>query len=156
MIVRTAFLLLLIAVPAALAQSPQTCPWLTRGTAAKILGYDVTYSAHSDSNGNGSCRFAAVSDPSLTIEILVGKSDTHRCAEGAKPLPAIGNQAVLCSYRDANGHQAQTVSGRVRDAWFVITLTMPLASAETPAEPGYLPIPSSIGFLAEQVTGNLQ
>jgi hypothetical protein len=150
------FLLLVIAAPsAAVAQSSQACPWLTAGTAAKILGAEVAITAHSDSNWSGFCRFVTSTAPAASIEILVGNTDTHRCGAGATPLTAIGNQAVLCSVQDANGRLVQTVTGRVRDAWFVVTLALPATAGEHAQAPGDATSAPAIEFLAEQVTGNL-
>jgi hypothetical protein len=140
---------------AALAQSSQACPWLNAGTAAKILGAEVAVTAHSDSNWSGSCRFVTSTAPAASIEILIGKTDTHPCGDGATPLTAIGNHAVLCSSQDASHRDVQTVAGRVRDVWFVVMLATPSAPAEPVRSPSEPAMPPAIELLAEQVSGNL-
>ncbi|MFZ0747691.1 MAG: hypothetical protein WAM85_25025 [Terracidiphilus sp.] len=146
-------ILLVLATPVAFAQSPQVCPWLSAGTAANALaGRNVTIVAHSDSNWSGRCVFTDTTDPGRTVEVLVGKMDPHSCKSDATPLTGIGNQAEFCSHRDANGQQVQTVTGRVRDAWFVVTMaTQPAAGNQLPDDVSA----PDIRFLAEQVAGNL-
>jgi len=153
MIVRVLLVFALAAPAAALAQPTQVCPWLNAGTAARILGTDVTVSAHSDSNWSGTCRFAT-SSKEQSIEIAVGKTDPHACGSNATPVAAIGNEAALCSDRDADGQSVQILTGRVRDAWFVVKLAPP--SATPASSPATGPSTSAaIRFLAEQVSGNL-
>jgi hypothetical protein len=140
---------------AAVAQSPQTCPWLNSGTAAKALGAERAATAHSDSNWSGSCRFSTQTNPPRAIEISVGKADSHPCGANGTSVGRLGNEATLCSVRGADGQKSQVLTGRVRDAWFVVTMTMPhTASGNSPS--GSEDADSSlIRFLAEQVTGNL-
>lgn len=155
MIVRVLLLLALAVPAAAMAQSPQICPWLNAGTAAKTLGADVTVIAHSDSNWSGSCRFVSTSGKDGSIEISVGKTDPHACGSDATSVSAIGNQAALCSDRGADGQVIQVLAGRVRDAWFVVKMAIPPPVSSTSSS-GIEPSNSSaIKFLAEQVSGNL-
>ncbi len=152
-----ALLLLVLLAPAlASAQSPQACPWLTAGTAGRILGGEVQVTVKTDSNWSGYCIFATAAIPVRSIEIRVGKTHTHACGGLAStPLAGIGNQAVLCSSRDSSGREVRTVSGHVRDTWFAVTLAAPStpggpepSTSESTASP-------AIEFLAEQVAGNL-
>ena len=50
----------------------------------------------------------------------------RKCGSDAKPLKAIGNEAVVCT-----AERGQRVIGRVRDQAFVINLIAPNATAET-------------------------
>ena len=61
-----------------------------------------------------------------------------KCRSNAKPVKAIGNEAVVCSW-----DVAQRVVGRVRDQAFVITITAQDANTE------------KIKKAAEIVAGNL-
>jgi len=115
MMVRALLLIVLGGSAAALAQSPQSCPWLNAGTAAKVLGADVRVTAHSDSSWSGSCRFVTANSPQRSIEVAVGKTIKHACTSGAAPLTGIGNQAWLCSAHEADGLLVQIVSGGARD-----------------------------------------
>jgi hypothetical protein len=157
MIARAILLLTLVSPAGAFAQSAQVCPWLSAGTAAKILGAEVSATAHSDSNWSGACRFAVVADPARTIEIEVGAKEIDRCGSNSTstPLAAIGNQATLCSYRDGNGRQVEIVTGRVRNAWFAVTLAAKPEYKSNPQWSNAPPSSSAIEFLGEQVAGNL-
>lgn len=150
MSVRIAILLVWATAPLAFAQTPQACPWLTAGTVANVLGGSVNIVAHSDSNWSGRCVFTATDDPTRKVDVLVGEKDPHACGSDATPISAIGNQAQFCSYRDARGREVQAITGRVRDAWFAVTVSMPLANGSGPRDDS-----SDIQFLAEQVAGNL-
>jgi len=155
MIARILLILGLAAPAAAWAQPAQHCPWLNAGTAARILGAEVTASIHADSNWSGSCRFVAAADPDASIEIVVGKSEDHSCGPDASRLTAIGNSAVLCSAQNANGRNVQTVSGRVRDAWFHVAIVRSAKEQNRAPKASDASHSSPIQFLAEQVAGNL-
>lgn len=154
MIVRFLLLVVFAAPATALAQSSQSCPWLNAGTAAKILGADVSVSAHADSNWSGMCRFVTINGKEGSIEIIIGKTDAHACGANRTSIAAIGNEAWLCSANGTHRQVVQILTGRVRDAWFVVRMAAgsePAAlSSET--EPFHS---SPIKFLAEQVSGNL-
>lgn len=150
MTLRAAILLVLAMAPVTFAQSPQACPWLSAGTAANILGGSVTTVAHSDSSWSGSCDFTVTNDPIRKVDVMVGKTKPHLCESDATPLNGIGNQAEFCSHLDADGRQVQAVTGRVRGAWFVVTVVLPPAAGNQPPSDV-----SGIQFLAEQVAGNL-
>lgn len=155
MTVRAALLIgFACAIPAA-AQSPQSCPWLNAGTAAKALGAEVAVTAHSDSNWSGSCRFTAQTNPPRAIEIAVSKTGSHPCGSDGVSFVGIGNEAAQCSVRGADGEIEQVVAGRVRDAWFVVRMTMPPATSGNSPSGAQAADSSEIRFLAEQVAGNL-
>jgi hypothetical protein len=152
-------LLLTIAPAAAFAQTEAICPWFTTGSAVKILGGDVTLVAHASGNWDGSCRFSRGSgEAAQSIDILIGKLDTHPCPPGSAKVPALGNEAVQCGRSKANGEEANTIAGRVRDAYFVVTMTnVPDATRREPAD-ARLSGPygaSALLKVAEQVAGNL-
>jgi hypothetical protein len=155
------FFLLLITVccPAAFAQALVTCPWLSTGTAATALGGDVTVTAHSENNWQGECHFKPQAAGAMQeIDIHVSKVESHPCPEGSARVKALGNEAVQCSRSTLHDAHADTIAGRVRDAWFEITMTnIPAATSEPsgithPADPYGA---SLLLRLAEQVAGNL-
>jgi hypothetical protein len=148
-------LLLALGAPASGAQGAQNCVWLNAGTAARILGTDVTSTVHADSNWSGSCRFVGAAEVAASIQIVVSKKESHACGAGAKVLTGIGNEAVLCSGRDASGRRTQTISARVRDTWFLVVLNASTGSSKTAHALYDASDASSIEFLAEQVAGNL-
>jgi hypothetical protein len=159
MTLRIALLLLLISAPAAFSQVPAVCPWFTTGSAAMELGGEVTMVAHASGNLDGSCRFEHHSGKvAQTIEILVSKKDSHPCPTGSKSLQALGNEAVLCTRTNSQGSESDTIAGRVRDAYFVVTMTnVPDAIREPSADarPSDPFEASPLEQVAEQVAGNL-
>jgi len=159
MIRSIAFILSIAFIPGAFAQTATSCPWLTTGSAAKILGGDVTPMVRTSGNWEGFCRFTRQTGEAVeTLEILVGKSDTHSCPDGSLKLKAIGNEAVQCKRSIATDQEIYTIAGRVRNVYFAVTLTNVAGaildrSAEVrPADPYSA---SPLERLAEQVSGNL-
>ena len=159
MIRRIALMLSIVSTPVAFAQTAASCPWLTSGSAAKILGGGVTTMVRASGNWDGSCRFTRQTVKATeTLEILVGNADTHSCPEGSSKLKAIGNEAVQCRRSIAPGQETDTIAGRVRNVYFVVALTnvdgaiLGQPADARPADPyGASPLER----LAEQVSGNL-
>jgi len=149
-------LLLGLAPVAAFGQSATLCPWFTNGSAAHVLGGEIALAAKVDGNFSGSCRFTRQSEDSVrSIDVGVGKTDTHACPAGSLKLKTLGNEAVQCA---ARGEGNYTIAGHIRDVFFVITLSNvpdairePLASAK-PADPYHATVLEQV---AEQVVGNL-
>ncbi len=138
-------------------QSQTVCPWFTLGSAAWFLGGDVTVIARSSGNWEGSCRFVRTSGVApATIEILIGKVNTHPCPEASTKVPALGNEAVQCV--GATDH-ADTIAGRARDAYFVVSVANVPSAADSEkapnAHPGDRFNASLVEQVAEQVVGNL-
>jgi hypothetical protein len=162
-VARPIVLLLMIASwTAAMGQAAATCPWLASGTAARLLGGDVTVVARVESRLGtfaGSCRFVRLSgEPSSSVEVLVGSTDTHVCPQGSVKLRALGNEAVQCRLANASAGQSDIVAGRIRDVYFVVTLTnVPGATTQEPADPRLADAygASPLERVAEQVVGNL-
>ncbi|HUN85964.1 MAG TPA: hypothetical protein VMU48_16415 [Terracidiphilus sp.] len=148
-------------VPAvtAWAQTQTSCPWFTAGSAAKVLGGDVTIMAHSTGNWEGSCLFTRKTDSSLQdIEILIGKVKSDPCPVGSPRVIALGNEAMQCQRMTAAAQPEITIAGRIKDVYFVISMVNPSpAPGESPAGARH---PDSGGAslieqVAEQVVGNL-
>lgn len=158
---RTPYALFLIVVGclAARAQTSANCPWLSTGSAATALGGDVTVTAHSENNWQGECHFKRqVAGASQAIDIQVGKTNLHPCPEGSNKLKALGNEAVQCLRSTSGGVHVETIAGRVREAWFEITMTgVPRDTREPPANVRSAdPYGASVlERLAEQVAGSL-
>lgn len=149
-------LLLFVVAGIARAQPAPNCPWLSTGSAAIALGGDVTVTAHSESNWEGACRFERqAASQKRAIDIHISKANGHPCPSVSRKLRALGNEAVECRRVTANGNHADTIAGRVRDAWFEVTITgVPDVPRELPADSD----PNRANMLeriAEQVAGNL-
>ena len=128
--------LLLLCFALGVLRGESSCPWMNMATASGLLGGETsaTFAAAGKDESEGLCNFARVGDPkiNLRIEITVMKSVTaefrsflDKCRSDVKPLKAIGNEAVVCSWE-----MGQRVVGRVRDQAFVITLTAPDVNIE--------------------------
>ena len=75
-----------------------------------------------------------------------------QCPPKSTPLPAIGNEAVMCSIQDKGDEYVEIVVGRVRDRAFVVSVSSsiqndPSMTQETRRERASL--------VAEQVAGIL-
>jgi len=152
--------LVLLAAPAARAAA-QPCPWLNAATAAGILqgSVTVTVSYSNQDDVDAVCEFTHKADHAartLRIEVDTMKDLAHdfpqylaKCGQTAKPLRAIGNEAVACSVPRKNGLVAEQVVSRVRDRAFVINV----ASNDPPSERDA--IREKARQIAEQVAGFL-
>jgi hypothetical protein len=153
------FLLMFSSALTAVSQVPMVCPWFTTGSAAMALGGDVTIVAHASGNWDGSCKFEHRSDKiTQTIEILVSKTDRHPCPPRSTSLKALGNEAVQCALTNPKGQESDTVAGRVRDAYFVVTMTNVSGAIREPSTQVRPSDPFGacpLELIAEQVAGNL-
>ncbi len=147
-------MLLVLLSMCAHATAQGSCPWLTEGTAAALMGGEVTTSVHV-SAGEGTCAFVRVNagDPAsasggMHLEILVSHLPAKRCATGERLL-GIGQDAVFCRTDTAEHHQ-QTIRGRVRTSYFVLDLT---SKASMAGDKGLSR--RSLEEAAEEVAGSL-
>ena len=124
------------------ARAQQSCPWLTQGTAAALMGGSVTMSTQA-ANGEGSCEFAR-EDGSLRLKIVVGHQSMKECMAG-ESIAGIGEDSVYCEETAASEHRAR-IRGRVRSSYFLFTMTArdPKASLRSP-----------LAQVGEEVAGNL-
>jgi len=108
------------------------CPWLTEPTARGILGGAVTVQVNLKDGRNGTCDFARQQGP-LVVELRIAVSvmgnipkqfPTYvaQCPAKSASLPAIGNEAVICSMQSKDNHYSEKVVGRVRDQAFVVSI----------------------------------
>ena len=138
------------------SQTPAVCPWLTTGSAAVALGGEVTIVTQSSGNWDGSCKFEHHSEKvTQTIEILLSRTDSHPCPAGSTTLKALGNSAVQCAHTKPNGDESDTIAGRVRDAYFVVTMTNVRGAIGEQARSSDPFDASPLERVAEQVVGNL-
>ena len=114
---------------------------------------------HAEGNWEDSCQFTLkASVGASTIEIELRKLNTHPCSDSSIKVKSLGNEAVECRRMIAAGEHAETIAGRMRDVYFVASLTN---VSETPAhEPASTRSSdrdnaSKAERVAEQVVGNL-
>jgi hypothetical protein len=150
-----------ICLAPALCRAQAKCPWITEATARGILGGDVKAAAKITERHDGACEFSRQQGSAqLQLRISVAlMADIPRqfpaylaqCA-GSAPLPAIGNEAVICRIDGKDGLYAERVVGRVRDQAFVITVSSSLQNDEAlPAQMRH----EKVCLAAEQVSGIL-
>lgn len=151
-------LTIFVSALAAVGQTAAACPWVASGTAEKLLGGEVSLSAHVDGYAAGSCSFRLKRGGSAAIEILIGPVDTHPCPQDSQKLTALGNEAVQCRHAASASQQSDQIAGRIRKVFFVVTMTnIPDATRPEPSDPKLADAyaASAIERLAEQVVGNL-
>jgi hypothetical protein len=128
-------------------RSRTTCPWLTQGSASRVLGGDVSTRVSVSDIGEGSCRFLREQRSPGSLKILVSKRALASCPSQSTELKGIGNQAAMCRVKGVD-----MVSGRVRDLYFTVTLT-----SRGQKSPAKLPDAQedALEQIAEQIAGNL-
>jgi hypothetical protein len=114
------------------------CPWVTEGSAAKVLGGPVHAILNVASPTQGTCTFAKTARPQDQLKVLVGAGNIPSCPAGSAKVIGVGDQASRCHLP----HSAQMISGNVRAVDMAITLS----GNQTE---------DAIQQIAEQVAGNL-
>jgi hypothetical protein len=114
------------------------CPWVTEGSAAKVLGGEVHAILNVASPTQGTCTFVKTSRPQEQLKVLVGAGKIPSCPAGSAKVIGVGDQASRCHLP----HSAQMISGNVRAVDMAITLS----GNQTE---------DALQQIAEQVAGNL-
>jgi hypothetical protein len=115
-----------------------TCPWVTEGSAAKVLGGEVHAILNVANPTQGTCTFVKTARPQEQLKVLVGAGNIPSCPAGSAKVIGVGDQASRCRLP----HSAQMISGNVRAVDMAITL-----SGNQPDD--------ALQQIAEQVAGNL-
>ena len=145
-------LLLFVLLTSALRAEP-VCPWLTQGSAAAMLGGDVSSVIKLAPPGEGSCAFSLQRGAATySLEIVVESTPRTACPPASQKLLGIGNEAVACRVQRSPNEAVEMVSSRVRRLYFTVSLKIQRA-----ANPG-IPLSKQRDIVeraAEQVAGNL-
>jgi hypothetical protein len=143
--------LLAICAVSAYGQSaaPAACPWLTQGTAARVLGGDVSVDVHVADTSEGVCNFVRTTDATTSLRIVVSKAALPSCNADAVKLKGVGNEALRCDVPSAGEASAEKISGRVRDRNFTLTMSYKMRSGAT------VPEDDALENAAESVAGDL-
>jgi hypothetical protein len=155
---RTLAMLFLLSCCAAIAHAQSVasahhgCAWLTEGSAASLLGGQVTPTASLSDNGEGSCKFIRRQEPFDSLEVIVSKTALPTCPPDSTRLIGVGNPTSMCRILGAHGLTAELISGRVRDFYF--TLTIDFSKRKTPPESTEIR-EDLMTQVADQVAGNL-
>jgi hypothetical protein len=118
-----------------------TCPWLTEGSAARVLGGPVHVILNVASPTQGTCTFVKIARPKEQLKVLVGAGSVPSCPAGSAKVIGVGDQASRCHL----SRFVQMISGNVRTVDMAITLVS--GSSTQPDD--------AIQQIAEQVAGNL-
>ena len=122
MLRRCILVVLLLLSAAELADAQEACPWLTEGTAAALMGGDVSATMHV-SGGMGTCDFILdrKSGDAVRMDIAVSHRSANECVQGER-LPGVGQDAFACR-TNTGGEHREVIRGRVRGMFFLLTLT---------------------------------
>ena len=146
----------------AVCHAQAMCPWINVATARGIVGGAVTATVKISEHGFGICNFsgqqkAAVHELRISVNSMTDVPKQFpiylaQCPPKSAPLPAIGNEAVMCSIQGKGDEYVEMVVGRVRDRAFVVSVSSsiqndPSMTPETRRERASL--------VAEQVAGIL-
>jgi hypothetical protein len=146
----------------AVCHAQAMCPWINAATARGIVGGAVTATVKINEHGFGVCDFsgqqkAAVHELRISVNSMTDVPKQFpiylaQCPPKSAPLPAIGNEAVMCSIQGKGDEYVEMVVGRVRDRAFVVSVSSsiqndPSMTPETRRERASL--------VAEQVAGIL-
>jgi hypothetical protein len=158
---RLAVLAFVILIPV-ICHAKTTCPWINDATAFGVLGGTANSPMGLSEVGPTSCSFtykdAAIShELRITIEQPKDAVQTYnayktQCGPGMNPLPAIGNEAVICA-ANMKGHAlGEQVIGRVRDSVFTISVSTDVENDPSMSKEA---LEQKVKLVAEQVSGNL-
>ncbi len=124
------------------------CPWLTRGTAARALGGDVSLVVSLSDTNNGSCKFVRQQEPGDFLEIVVGKADPAGCPDESPKIAGIGNWAMRCKASASHDEAAEMILSQARDTYFTVKLTLHVWKSDPQQS-------DELEQVAEEVAGNL-
>jgi len=151
---RRFFLLLsFVLLSASTLHAEPVCPWLTQGSAAAMLGGDVTAVIKLTPPEQGSCAFSLQQGAATySLEVVVESTPRSTCPSASPKLPGIGNEALSCRLQRSPNEAAEVISSRVRTLYFTVSLTI-----QGTASP-LIPLATQKDIVersAEQVAGNL-
>jgi hypothetical protein len=157
---RVALVLCLFLAPA-FCYASDTCPWINAATAFGAIGASPEAAGTHSTITSGSCTFSYRTQEGLhELRVTVEPSSDAphlfasrkaSCGSDARPLTAIGNEAIVCAVGPSANVYGKQVIGRVRDQIFTVTMTVD--GPESPARVNDLQ--QKIEMLAELIAGNL-
>jgi hypothetical protein len=111
-------------------QAQAKCPWINEATAGGILGGAVTVRVNVTDGAGGVCEFSrhrgeTVHELRVSVHLMTDipkqfPAYLAQCSPKSTPVPAVGNQAALCSIAVKGQKYEERVVGRVRDQAFVV------------------------------------
>jgi hypothetical protein len=147
------FLISFVFLSTSALRAEPVCPWLTQGSAAAMLGGDVSAIIKLAPPDQGSCAFSRrEGTTTYVLEVVVESASQTICPPASTKLPGIGNEAVACRLQRSPNEAAEVVSSRVRTLYFTVRLTSRGPSNPTSPLDNQKDI---VERAAEQVAGNL-
>ncbi|HEX3661476.1 MAG TPA: hypothetical protein VHU89_08585 [Acidobacteriaceae bacterium] len=137
--------------PGAEAMKETACPWLTQGTAADLLGGEVTATVTESNSAEGTCRFVRDGAEMNFIEIQVSAAPLHACPVGSTPLTGVGNEAERCRVAQVRGITEEMAGGNVRSLHFTVVISG--RGSRRSGKPS--DADDNLARLADEVAGNL-
>lgn len=129
------------------------CPWLTEGTASALLNGPVAVTTSILPAGDSTCTFTLQQGAATPVlEISIAATDQSICPPNSMKLSGVGNEAVSCSQNHPPNGTTDIVSGRARDLYFAVRLTV---SGKPSATLSPALRQSVLERVAEEVAGNL-
>jgi hypothetical protein len=154
--------LCIFAIPRS-AHATNNCPWINEATVSGLLDGQAVGSFDQGPVGRPStCNFVfktAVGVRMLTISVETAQ-DAHAhligmskgCKGSQEVLPAIGNEAYICTTEHGKETEAERVVGRVRDQVFAISIS---TTGKGNSSFSTQDLRSRISIASEQIVGNL-
>jgi hypothetical protein len=103
----------------------QSCPWMTQGSADKLLGGSAMATIQIVDDKQGSCSFIrSDGNANYGLAIAVSHEAVGVCPEGSMTIKGIGNEARSCYLNRSASMSVERISSRVRDAFFTVTLSV--------------------------------
>ncbi len=102
----------------------EECPWLTRGTAATVLGGYASLTVIMLNSSGGTCIFRGLKNPNEMLSIVVGTSAPKACGSKSIGLVGVANWATECTILRSRDHYVASIRGQARDTYFTITLSL--------------------------------
>ena len=150
---RFVLLLTFVLLSANALRAEPVCPWLTKGTAAAMLGGDVSAVIKLNPPEQGACTFTLQQGAATySLEVVVENTPHTTCPPASPKLPGVGNEALSCRLQRSPNEVAELVTSRVRTLYFTISLTTQGTATPT------IPVSKQKDIVeraAEQVAGNL-
>jgi hypothetical protein len=159
---KLAVVLCIFALPGS-AHAANNCPWINEATVSGLLDGQAIGSFNQGPTGQpATCSFVfKEAGGTRTVDITVETvqdahsrvmSMTQGCKQPREVLPAIGNEAYVCTTEHGKDAMAERVVGRVRDQFFTISFS-------TTGKGNLILSPQDlrtrISTVSEQVSGNL-
>jgi hypothetical protein len=109
------FLLSFVLLSASALRAEPVCPWLTQGSAAAMLGGNVSAVVKLTPPEQGSCAFTLQQGATTyVLEVVVESTPRTTCPPASAKLLGIGNEAVACRLQRAPNEFVDVVSSRVQ------------------------------------------